>query len=201
MHTNRITLAIAGFATAVVLAACGQSGSQTAESSGSSASTGASSSVSSQHSDADVTFAQSMIPRHQQAIAMADLAATRASNQQVKDFAATIKAAQAPEIETMTGWLTAWGESTAAASGMGHDMGSMPGMMSDDDMNSLMGMSGGDFDRRFLTMMISHHQGAVEMANTEQAQGSSAEAKAIAAKIVKDQTAEIARMQTLLTQV
>jgi uncharacterized protein (DUF305 family) len=201
MHTNRITLAIAGFATAVALAACGQSGSQTAESSGSSASTGASSSVSSQHSDADVTFAQSMIPHHQQAIAMADLAATRASNQQVKDFAATIKAAQAPEIETMTGWLTAWGESTGASSGMGHDMGSMPGMMSDGDMNSLMGMSGGDFDRHFLTMMISHHQGAVEIANTEQAQGSSAEAKALAAKIVKDQTAEIAQMQTLLTQV
>lgn len=196
MRTNRITLAVAGLAAAITLAACGQNSSTATSSSASSAS----SSVSSQHNDADVAFAQEMIPHHQQAVAMADLAATRATNQQVKDLAAKIKAAQDPEIQTMTGWLSAWGQPTGM-SGMGHDMGSMPGMMNDADMKSLMGMSGADFDRQFLTMMISHHQGAVKMAQTEQSKGSSLEAKALAGKIVQDQTAEIAQMQTLLTQV
>lgn len=204
MRTNRITLAIAGLTAAITLTACGQGSSSTASSdrpsSATSGSASASPTVSGQHNDADVAFAQEMIPHHQQAIAMADLAATRATNQQVKDLAAKIKAAQDPEIQTMTGWLTAWGQ-PATMSGMGHDMGSMPGMMSDADMHSLQGMSGADFDRHFLTMMISHHQGAVEMATTEQARGSSPEAKALAATIASAQTAEIARMQTLLTQV
>jgi len=59
--------------------------------------------------DADVAFAQQMIPHHQQAVEMAQLAETRAESPEVKDLAADIEAAQDPEIETMTGWLDSWG--------------------------------------------------------------------------------------------
>ena len=199
MRIFRITLAATGLAATLALSACGADSTSSTASSNGATSSGSSSASADRHNPADVTFAQSMIPHHQQAIAMADLASARASNAQVKELAAKIKAAQGPEIETMTGWLKTWGEPTAMPT-MGHDMGSMPGMMSDQDMNQLMGMSGHDFDRQFLTMMIRHHRGAVQMAQTEQSDDDNADAKALSAKIVADQTAEITQMQDLLPQ-
>jgi uncharacterized protein (DUF305 family) len=83
--------------------------------------------------DADATFAQQMIPHHQQAVTMAELAGTRATDPEVKRLAAQIKAAQGPEITTMTGWLSAWGKPAPTDSldhGMNMSGGSMPGMMS-----------------------------------------------------------------------
>lgn len=162
------------------------------------------------HNDADVAFAQQMIVHHQGAIAMADLAPTRADSQQVKDLAAQIKAAQAPEIEQMTGWLQAWGATDTDANGMPNatgDMGSgmsgmdhddAPGMMSDDQMAELTSASGAEFDRLFLQQMIVHHQGAIDMADTEIAQGSNTTALTLAESIKTSQAAEIAVMQQLL---
>jgi uncharacterized protein (DUF305 family) len=143
-----------------------------------------------------------MIPHHQQAVQMAAMAEARASNADVKQLATKIKAAQQPEIDTMNGWLTAWGEPTPGSSmnagmaGMNH--GAMPGMMSDADMKTLMDVKGGTFDKQFLTMMISHHEGAIEMAERETAQGSNTDAKALAAKIATDQLAEITTMKAIL---
>jgi len=180
--------------------------------------------ASGEHNAADLTFAQMMIVHHQGAIEMADLATDRAANTQVKDLAARIEAAQGPEIQQMQTWLTAWGAAmtgTTAAStaddgmgGMDHggmsgmgkegDMSSsaagmsMPGMMSDGQMQQLTDASGAEFDRLFLEMMIMHHQGAIEMANTELAEGSNPEALALAESIKTSQTAEIAEMQQLL---
>jgi len=180
--------------------------------------------ASGEHNAADLTFAQMMIVHHQGAIEMADLATDRAANTQVKELATRIKAAQDPEIQQMQTWLTAWGAAmtgTTAAStaddgmgGMDHggmsgmgkegDMSSsaagmsMPGMMSDGQMQQLTDASGAEFDRLFLEMMIMHHQGAIEMANTELAEGSNPEALALAESIKTSQTAEIAEMQQLL---
>lgn len=155
------------------------------------------------HNDADVTFAQEMIPHHQQAIEMAALAETRAESQEVKDLAADIEAAQDPEIDTMTGWLESWGEEVPKEdmSGMDHgDMSSedMPGMMSEDEMTDMEGASGAEFDQMFLTMMIEHHDGAIEMAQTEQADGEYPDAVELAGNIETAQTAEIQTMQDLL---
>lgn len=155
------------------------------------------------HNDADVTFAQEMIPHHEQAIEMAELAETRAQSQEVKNLAADIEAAQDPEIETMTGWLESWGEDVPGhgTAGMDHgDMSSddMPGMMSDDEMADLMTASGAGFDQMFLTMMIEHHEGAIEMAQTEQAEGEFPDAIELAEDIETAQTAEIQTMQDLL---
>lgn len=158
-----------------------------------------------EHNDADITFAQEMIPHHEQAIRMAALADARAESREVKDLAADIKSAQDPEIETMTGWLESWGEDVpdGGMSDMGHDdMSSdeMPGMMSDDEMGDLMGTSGPGFDRMFLTMMIEHHEGAIEMANTEQSEGTFPDAIELAEDIESSQTAEIQTMRGLLGQ-
>jgi uncharacterized protein (DUF305 family) len=146
------------------------------------------------HNAQDVMFAQMMIPHHQQAVVMAKQAATRASSPQVKTLAGQIEQAQAPEIQKMTGWLKTWGASQPSESSM--HMGD--GMMSAQDMKNLGNLSGKPFDKAFLQMMTKHHQGAITMAKTEQAQGSSADAKALASSIVTSQSAEITEMQKLL---
>jgi uncharacterized protein (DUF305 family) len=146
------------------------------------------------HNAQDVTFAQMMIPHHQQAIVMAEQAATKASSPQVKQLASQIEQAQRPEIQKMSGWLETWGVPQPSESPM--PMGD--GMMSAQDMKKLDKLSGKSFDRAFLQMMIKHHQGAIRMARTEQAQGSSADAKALADSIVTSQSAEIATMRKLL---
>lgn len=151
----------------------------------------------SDHDDTDVTFARSMIPHHEQAVEMAKLASTRAADPRVKALASQIQAAQGPEITTMKGWLSGWGEDAGSASDMDHGM---PGMMSDDEMAGLERATGTSFDAMFLTMMIGHHEGAVSMARTERSDGKSSEVKALARKIAKGQTAEIATMKRLLGQ-
>ena len=164
-----------------------------------------------QHNDQDAAFAQGMIPHHRQAVEMADLAPERAGSQAVKDLAAQIKAAQDPEITTMSGWLTSWGLEVPAESAPGTDHGSdhgmdhgsgehdgMPGMMSQEDMTSLAGLSGEKFDRSFLEMMIAHHEGAVTMAAAEQEKGAYGPAKDLAAAIITAQKAEIDQMKKLL---
>ncbi|MDR7277610.1 uncharacterized protein (DUF305 family) [Catenuloplanes atrovinosus] len=151
--------------------------------------------------DADVSFAEAMIPHHQQAVQMAALADGRAADSEVKTLAGKIAQAQQPEIDTMTGWLAAWGRPAPDMSmdaGMHH--GSMPGMMSDADMSMLTEATGAAFDTHFLTMMISHHEGAIDMAQQEVQQGTNADAKALAQKIITDQQAEITTMKGILAR-
>ncbi|MDG6108748.1 DUF305 domain-containing protein [Dactylosporangium aurantiacum] len=152
---------------------------------------------------ADVTFATDMIPHHRQAIDMAEVAQAKAATPEVRALADRIAKAQEPEIATMSGWLTAWGAPVPSPGAMHHGMdgmGQMPGMMTDQEMRDLAKADGKAFDTMFLQMMIKHHQGAVEMARTEQAQGQDAAAKQLAARIAADQTAEITEMQGLLAK-
>lgn len=163
-------------------------------------SNGSTDSSSGQFNDADVTFAQQMIPHHEQAVEMATMAQEQASSPEVKQLADKIAAAQGPEIDTMTRWLEDWGQEVSpdSMSGMDHSGSDMSGMMSDDDMESLGAATGAEFDQMFLEMMIEHHTGAIEMAQTEQQDGENPDAIALAEKIEADQTAEIAQMQDLL---
>ena len=179
----------------LALSACG----------GASVGSSGSSSSAAVFNDADVTFVQSMVPHHTQAVTMAKMAASHANSPAVKDLATKIDAAQGPEIDTMTGWLKAWGKNSTTGSngmdgmgGMTQGSSAMPGMMGDDQMRSLDAANGAAFDQMFLTMMMAHHQGAIEMAKTEQANGKNADAVALAKKIEADQTAELAQMKDLL---
>jgi uncharacterized protein (DUF305 family) len=202
--TARLTgLTAALFAGALVLAGCAAADSDAAGHgsmmNGSSSSAG-SSAEQAAFNDADVAFARDMIPHHRQAIAMAELAQGRAADPRVLDLAARIQAAQDPEIETMTGWLQDWGaDGGHMDDGMGGSDHGEGGMMSGGDMHALMAATGSEFDGLFLTGMIAHHQGAVQMAVEESASGHNAEAIAAAASIRDSQNAEIAEMQQLLT--
>ena len=152
---------------------------------------------------ADVAFAQGMIPHHRQAIEMADLVPSRGSSPEVATLARQIAAAQGPEIATMTSWLQGWDQTVPPDMGMdhsGHDMGSMDGMMSADDMERLGGSNGAAFDRMWVEMMIVHHEGALTMAQREVADGKDPTAVALARSIIDSQTAEITAMRSLLTQ-
>jgi uncharacterized protein (DUF305 family) len=155
------------------------------------------------YNDADVQFAQGMIPHHEQAVEMADLALAAADSSDVKNLATRIKAAQDPEIQQMTGWLNDWDKPLAAADGMG-DMGhgsggdSSMGLMTAVEMAELQATTGAAFDATFLEMMIRHHQGAIDMATQEQSNGKFADAKHVADSIVTAQQAEMDEMKALL---
>lgn len=168
----------------------------------SSASASASASASQgQHNAADVAFAKGMIPHHRQAVEMADLAPGRARSAEVQKLAADIKKAQDPEIRTLSGWLTSWGEDVPAEGAMDHsthDMSGMGGMMTAEEMTGLENASGKAFDTAFTELMIKHHEGAVEMARTEQADGAHGPARKMAVEIIDSQSAEIEQMNALL---
>lgn len=191
------------FASALILSACGGSDSG---GSGSRDET----SASAEFNDADVTFAQDMIPHHEQAVEMADLALDKADADEVKALAEQIKGAQDPEIQTMKGFLEDWGQKEGEEPDDMDDMGhsddsaesgdaSETGMMSDDEMADLEAASGAAFDKAFLEMMVEHHKGAISMSETERADGESADAKELAGQIIEAQEAEIAEMETLLS--
>ncbi|UQX03998.1 DUF305 domain-containing protein [Streptomyces sp. RerS4] len=209
--TIRRTSAVALAATAaLVLAACGgnsdRAGGDSAHnghSASADASPSASASAPGGNNAADTAFAQGMIPHHRQAVEMADLAATRAGSAEVKQLAEEIKKAQDPEIKTLSGWLTSWGEQVPAADAAGgghggHDGHTMSGMMTAEELDRLSKSTGQAFDTAFLDLMIKHHEGAVAMAKTEESQGRFQPAKDMAGAIVSSQSAEIARMKTLL---
>ncbi|MFD8804188.1 DUF305 domain-containing protein [Streptomyces sp. NPDC059597] len=193
-HTFRTAaLGAAALSAALLLTACGGTHTDT----GSHSAHGATATAAS-HDAQDVAFAQGMIPHHQQALEMARLAAGRAESARVKDLAARIEKAQAPEIRTMSGWLKSWGEQPPMA-GMDHSAHSgMSGMMSGEDMADLEKKKGAAFDSAFLSLMIRHHQGAVEMATTEKDKGRYAPATKLAGAVIQGQSAEIAEMRKLL---
>ncbi|MEU3608125.1 DUF305 domain-containing protein [Streptomyces sp. NPDC035033] len=196
------TLALTGAAAAaaLLLAACGDDEPMngmdhggTSASSSASAPSSAAPSASGSFNDADVMFAQMMIPHHQQALEMAKLADGRAEDADIKKIVAAVEQAQDPEIQKMKAWLKGWGKPESA--GAGH---SMAGMMSEQDMKDLAAVQGKDFDRKFAELMIAHHEGAVEMAKEEQKNGRNAEAKTLAGEVVRAQEAEIAELRKIL---
>ncbi|MFF3940147.1 DUF305 domain-containing protein [Streptomyces phaeofaciens] len=196
---NRVRRAVATAVTvtaALVLAACGAAG----DGEGDGAAGAKATASADAHNAQDVTFAQGMIPHHRQALEMAELAADRASSTQVKDLAARIERAQDPEIGKLTGWLRTWGEDVPeeGATEHGSHGGGMAGMTDDAGMEELAKASGEAFDTAFLTLMVEHHEGAVDMAGTERDKGRYAPAKSLADDIVTGQSAEIAEMKGLL---
>ena len=177
MWKRAILIGAGATAALVISAGCGGNDSG-AEQSGHCSSTSAAAESSGQdHNDADVMFAQHMIPHHQQAIEMSDIVlAKQGIDPRVTDLATKIKAAQGPEIKQMQDWLGQWGNppmpSMAPGEGHGgHDMegmsGGAMGMMSDEQMTALNSAEGVEASRLFLTGMIPHHEGAIDMAQTE----------------------------------
>ena len=149
--------------------------------------------------DADVMFSQQMIPHHQQAVTMADLALDPAheASPAVQDLALRIKTAQAAEVADMKAWLEEWGADPVSGQMMDH--GSM-GMLSGDAMTALEDAKGAAFDRLWLEGMIQHHEGALMMASHIADRGDDARVQKLSGAIEQSQTAEIAEMKQLLGQ-
>lgn len=185
LFTQRVTRRVAAGAMATVLllsiAGCGGKSDQAAE-----------------YSDADRNFLQAMIPHHEQAILMSDLAPERAGKVEVKALAARIETAQAPEIEEMKSVLKTAGEDHHADQEHMHDDGTM---LTNDEMEKLRNSKGADFDRAYLQGMIKHHQGAVSMAQTEIKEGKSVKVVEMASKMTAAQKNEIDEMKKLLESV
>jgi len=141
--------------------------------------------------ESEAMFATMMIPHHQQAIDMSEMALANSTNADVKRLAQQIIDAQATEIEQMQAWIEGHGHEV-------HGEHDMAGMASEADLAILATLASPEFDELFLTLMIMHHEGALAMVSmlddTDQA-----EAKELAKHIVEVQTAEIELMNQLLT--
>ncbi|MBK4142517.1 DUF305 domain-containing protein [Corynebacterium macginleyi] len=215
--TMKRTLVLSALAVAstLVLAACGEAtelGNIDATTSATStATTEADGEISADHNDADIMFAQMMIPHHQQAVEMSEmLLAKEGIPAQVVEFAQGVIDAQEPEIDRMNAMLEAWGQQPVTDSGgmetmdemggMDHgEMGAMSGMMSQEDMTALEESQGTEAARLYLEQMIAHHEGAVDIARDEVADGQNSHAITLAEQIINDQEAEIAQIQQMLT--
>lgn len=215
------TLALAS---ALALAGCGTSGEETAgeaPEATTSAAAGAGSTdtatatpstsaqaVTEEHNDADTMFAQMMIPHHEQAVEMSEVMLAKDDlDPDIEALANKVVAAQGPEIAQLETMLETWGEPTSMESGgmEGMDHGSesgagMDGMMTGEQMQELEAAEGTEAAQMYLTMMTTHHRGAIDMAQKEVADGQNPQAIEMAQKVIEDQEAEIAEMETLLTQ-
>ena len=156
----------------------------------------------SDHNDQDVAFARDMIGHHTQAVTMATMALDRTGlDPRVERLARAVRRAQTPEIDRMSGWLRSWDEPVprhgSSSGGMTDSSAGMAGMMSAGDMRTLDRSQGATFQRRWLTMMVGHHQGALTMARKERAAGEDDAARALAGSIISSQQRQIAQMRTL----
>ena len=145
---------------------------------------------SSQYSADEIMFAQMMIPHHEQAVTMSELALSNTTTAEIVALATAIRDAQAPEIIQMQSWIDGKSESHM------HDM-EMGGMLSDAELAELAELKGAAFDQMFLTAMIAHHEGALDMVDMIN-DSSNSEVKTLAANIVQSQSAEIETMKALL---
>ncbi|MFD6530922.1 DUF305 domain-containing protein [Streptomyces sp. NPDC060184] len=142
---------------------------------------------------ADFQYVQRMIHHHEQALVMTDLAGQHATSPSVRRLAERISAGQKPEIEAMRGWLKDnHGEERAA-----HDHATMPGMATSAQLTRLKAARGKAFDQLFLTLMITHHQGAITMATAALTDGNNVRVEEMATDVAAQQTAEIDRMRAL----
>jgi uncharacterized protein (DUF305 family) len=212
MMWKRAVLVGVGAIAALVIAGCGGTDSASdstnghSEGHGSPATSASAAPSAGDHSDADVMFAQHMIPHHQQAVEMSDIVlAKQGVDPRITELAKAIRAAQDPEIKQMQAWLDQWGNPPMPpmkkAEG-GHDMegmsGDAMGMMSDEQMTALKNAKGVEANKLFLTGMIGHHEGAIDMAQNEIEDGRFAPAIEMARAIVKSQTEEIDTMKGIL---
>lgn len=145
---------------------------------------------------ADIMFLQMMIPHHQQAVDISDLAISKSKDAELLALAKKIRADQAAEILMMKAWL----KDAGASEDMGHSMDGMGGMLNDAELSALKIESGSKFDILWLKGMTGHHDGAIHMTQMiEDAQNS--DIKAFGKKVIADQSAQIEQMKVMLTRI
>ncbi|MFF2411887.1 DUF305 domain-containing protein [Streptomyces sp. NPDC058092] len=143
---------------------------------------------------ADFRYVQMMIQHHAQALELTGLVTARSDSAAVKRLAERITAGQKPEIGAMEGWLTHNGGEKRRT---GHDHSAMPGMATPAQLEQLRTADGAAFDKLFLKLMITHHQGAITMATDVLSQGNDVQVEEMAGDVVAQQTVEIDRMRAM----
>ncbi|GGO19954.1 hypothetical protein GCM10011574_45950 [Microbispora bryophytorum] len=138
---------------------------------------------------ADVAFARQMVPHHLQALEMARLAQTRAGDPWVSGFAGKVATARDTDIRTFKGWLDMWG-----AEPLPRDH-AMPGTQTRAEIEALAKLQGPSFDRKYVTLMIEHDNGAIKLARAEQADGAFEGAKALAVATTTSLGAEVKELK------
>ena len=151
------------------------------------------SSLNNNFTGADVMFLQMMIPHHQQAVDISNIALKSSNDSELLDLARTIIKTQTSEIAQMKAWLKEAGASTDP----GHSMTGMGGMLDDAELSALTAATGKEFKLLWLKGMIGHHDGAIHM-TTMIKNASNQEIKAFGEKVVKDQSAQISQMEAML---
>lgn len=213
------TLTTLALASALALAGCGTDGAQQSAGTGSETTAPAASApeatgtapasgepIAAEHNDADVMFAQMMIPHHEQAVEMSEMLLAKDDvPAEVADFAQEVIDAQGPEIERMDQMLTTWGQERLAdaedVDAMDHGSGAgMSGMMSEEDMSALENARGTEAAELYLEQMTAHHEGAIEMARDQIEDGSNPQALELAQEIVQAQETEITEMERMLQE-
>ncbi len=144
---------------------------------------------------ADVSYVRMMIEHHTQALVMTELVPKRAESSKVKRIAERVAAGQKPEIEAMKGWLKSYGKPLEAER---HEHATMPGMATEAQLRKLRAAGGKAFDHLFLTLMTTHHQGAITMATDVKGQGNNIRVEEMADEVIAQQTSEITRMRDML---
>jgi uncharacterized protein (DUF305 family) len=150
---------------------------------------------------ADVEFMQGMIAHHAQAIYMSRMAEAHRANPRIIKFATKIDQSQVAEIRIMQQWLIRYGQ--AAPDTSSWRTMTMPGMLTDSQLKTLDAATGVAFDRAFLTLMIQHHEGALQMVNelfAKPGAGQEVDVNVFANDVVTVQTAEIGVMRQMLSQ-
>ena len=158
---------------------------------------GHSSEASGDLSSDDIMFLQMMIPHHQQAIDISDLALTKGEDAELLALAKNIRDEQAAEIVKMKAWLDKAGEDLDPGHSMGHDMG---GMLSDSELAALEAATGKSFDLLWLKGMTGHHTGAIDMAAMIE-NAKSAEIKSFGEGIVASQSAQNKAMAAMIKRI
>lgn len=147
----------------------------------------------------DVQFVQNMIVHHQQALDMANLVPQRSARDDVKRFADRVLDSQRVEIDAMNDWLRRHGHPTIDPEHGGHGQhAGMPGMATPAQLDTLRAASGPEFDRLFLQLMITHHEGALTMAGQAQTHGRDVRVQELADDVIVGQTDEINTMRAML---
>jgi uncharacterized protein (DUF305 family) len=148
------------------------------------------------YTGADVMFLQMMVPHHQQAIDISNIALKTSKDSELLALANTIIKVQSAEIVQMQSWLN----DANVNPGMGHSMDGMGGMLDDAELSALSAASGKNFDLLWLKGMIGHHDGAIHM-TTMIRDASNADIKTFGENVVKDQSAQIVQMKAMLKRI
>jgi len=142
----------------------------------------------------DVTFAAQLVSQHQQGVDLASSADSRAANAELKAWAKRFVETHEPEIAQASELLESWGQRPPEDPGLD---GNRPGKVTDADVGGLTALSGTAYDKRFVELMVRHHEGVLDTASQENAAGKNPRARELAGKLSRSQQDEIAELRKL----